>query len=109
MTNKYNVAKGSFILQNLPGYIYNIKWPDKIRQDDLWERVEHEPVAGQILMNKWGRIGHIFRKTEAITTRRVLTKNLQDKKRDRRRRDERTRCLLDRSIKISSEQRALAV
>jgi hypothetical protein len=36
--------------------IFNIKQPDKIRNEDLWEREMQEPVAEQILRRKWARL-----------------------------------------------------
>nr|KAG5693199.1 hypothetical protein BaRGS_014089 [Batillaria attramentaria] len=29
--------------------IFNIRWPEKIRNEELWERAGQEPVAKQIL------------------------------------------------------------
>ena len=34
--------------------IYNIRWPEVISNEDLWERAGQEPVAKQILKRKWG-------------------------------------------------------
>nr|KAG5709545.1 hypothetical protein BaRGS_001595 [Batillaria attramentaria] len=42
--------------------IFNIRWPEKIRNEELWERAGQEPVAKQILRRKWGWIGHTLRK-----------------------------------------------
>nr|KAG5695858.1 hypothetical protein BaRGS_006515 [Batillaria attramentaria] len=36
--------------------IFNIRWPEKIRNEELWERAGQEPVAKQILRRKWGWI-----------------------------------------------------
>jgi hypothetical protein len=36
--------------------IFNIRWPDKIGNEDLWERAREEPVAEQILRRKWARL-----------------------------------------------------
>nr|KAG5714488.1 hypothetical protein BaRGS_006934 [Batillaria attramentaria] len=33
--------------------IFNIRWPEKIRNEELWERAGQEPVAKQILRRKW--------------------------------------------------------
>nr|KAG5690935.1 hypothetical protein BaRGS_034321 [Batillaria attramentaria] len=38
--------------------IFNIRWPEKIRNEELWERAGQEPVAKQMLRRKWGWIGH---------------------------------------------------
>nr|KAG5707556.1 hypothetical protein BaRGS_001104 [Batillaria attramentaria] len=37
--------------------IFNIRWPEKIRNEELWERAGQEPVAKQILRRKWGWLG----------------------------------------------------
>nr|KAG5699123.1 hypothetical protein BaRGS_014422 [Batillaria attramentaria] len=34
--------------------IFNIRWPEKIRNEELWERAGQEPVDKQILRRKWG-------------------------------------------------------
>nr|KAG5714490.1 hypothetical protein BaRGS_006936 [Batillaria attramentaria] len=53
--------------------IFNIRWPEKIRNEELWERAGQEPVAKQILRRKWGWIGHTLRKPASSTTRQALT------------------------------------
>nr|KAG5692995.1 hypothetical protein BaRGS_011631 [Batillaria attramentaria] len=52
--------------------IFNIRWPEKIRNEELWERAGQEPVAKQILLRKWGWIGHTLRKQASSTTRQAL-------------------------------------
>nr|KAG5701256.1 hypothetical protein BaRGS_020618 [Batillaria attramentaria] len=42
--------------------IFNIRWPEKIRNEELWERAGQEPAAKQILWRKWGWIGHTLKK-----------------------------------------------
>ena len=34
--------------------IYKIRWPDKISNEDLWERAGKVSVAKQFLQRKWG-------------------------------------------------------
>nr|KAG5705076.1 hypothetical protein BaRGS_018806 [Batillaria attramentaria] len=60
--------------------IFNIRWPEKIRNEELWERAGQEPVAEQFLRRKWGWIGHTLRKPTSITTRQALTWNPQGKR-----------------------------
>nr|KAG5696029.1 hypothetical protein BaRGS_013935 [Batillaria attramentaria] len=62
--------------------IFNIRWPEKIRNEELWERAGQEPVAKQILRRKWGWIGHTLRKPASSTTRQALTWNPQGKGRE---------------------------
>ena len=66
--------------------IYNIRWPEMISNEDLWERAGQEPVVKQILKRKWGWIGHTLRKPAFSITRQALNWNRQGKrKRDRAR------------------------
>nr|KAG5703814.1 hypothetical protein BaRGS_031448 [Batillaria attramentaria] len=60
--------------------IFNFRWPEKIRNEELWERAGQEPVAKQILRRKWGWIGHTLRKPASSTTRQALTWNPQGKR-----------------------------
>nr|KAG5687140.1 hypothetical protein BaRGS_019218 [Batillaria attramentaria] len=60
--------------------IFNIRWPEKIRNEELWERAGQEPAAKQILRRKWGWIGHTLRKPASSTTRQALTWNPQGKR-----------------------------
>ena len=60
--------------------IYNIRWPEMIPNEELWERAGQEPVAKQILKRKWGWIGHTHRKPASSTTRQALTWNPQGKR-----------------------------
>ena len=61
-------------------YIYNIRWPEVISNEDLWERAGQEPVAKQILKRKWSWIGHTLRKPASSITRQALNWNLQGKR-----------------------------
>jgi len=60
--------------------IFQIRWPEKIRNEDLLERAGQEPVVKQILRRKWGWIGHTLRKPASTTTRQALTWNPQGKR-----------------------------
>nr|KAG5689671.1 hypothetical protein BaRGS_026786 [Batillaria attramentaria] len=60
--------------------ILNIRWPEKIRNEKLWERAGQEPVAKQILRRKLGWIGHTLRKPASSTTRQALTWDPQGKR-----------------------------
>ena len=60
--------------------IYHIRWQDKIRNEDLWERAGQASVDRQILQRKWGWIGHTLRKPVTSTTRQALTWNPQGKR-----------------------------
>ena len=60
--------------------IYKIKWQDKIRNEELWERADQDSVDKQILRRKWGWIGHTLRNPASSTTRQALTWNPQGKR-----------------------------
>ena len=57
--------------------IIRIRWPDKIRNEDLWERTCQKPVEEDIGKRKWKWIGHTLRKEPSSTTRQVLQWNPQ--------------------------------
>ena len=61
--------------------IYKIRWPERIRNEDLWERAGEEPVDKQILRRKWRWIGHTLRKPATNTTKQALTWNPQGTRR----------------------------
>ena len=60
--------------------IYNIRWPEKIRNEDLWQRAGQDSVYEQIMRWKWGWIGHTLRKPSSSITRQALTWNPQGKR-----------------------------
>ena len=60
--------------------IYNIRWPEMIPNEDLWERAGQEQVAEQILKTKWRWIEHTLRKPESSITRQALNWNPQGKR-----------------------------
>nr|KAG5706130.1 hypothetical protein BaRGS_025752 [Batillaria attramentaria] len=51
-------AEDQDILSTCLRRIFNIRWPEKIRNEELWERAGQEPVAKQILRRKWGDWTH---------------------------------------------------
>ena len=60
--------------------IYNIRWPEMIPNEELWERAGQEPVAKQILKRKWDWIGHTLGKPASTITCQALTWNPQGKR-----------------------------
>nr|KAG5705432.1 hypothetical protein BaRGS_004559 [Batillaria attramentaria] len=44
--------------------IFNIRWPEKIRNEELWERARQEPVAKQILRRKGNYSDNDFRRQQ---------------------------------------------
>nr|KAG5699797.1 hypothetical protein BaRGS_013517 [Batillaria attramentaria] len=58
--------------------IFNIRWPEKMRNEELWERAGQEPVAKQILRRKWGKV----QVTGTMgTSQRTYVKSLSDPRR----------------------------
>jgi hypothetical protein len=49
--------------------ILNIRWPERITNEDLWRRAKQEPIDVQIRRRKWGWIGHTLRKPPSNATR----------------------------------------
>ncbi|KAK7093635.1 hypothetical protein V1264_007344 [Littorina saxatilis] len=60
--------------------ILNIRWTDRVRNEDLWQRADQKPAAQQILRRKWGWIGHTLRKPASSITRQPLKWNPQGKR-----------------------------
>ena len=80
-TTKAVLQKTQVFINSCLRRVFRIRWPDKIRNEDLWERSGQEPVEKQILRRKWGWIGHTLRKPTSSTTRQALTWNPQGKRR----------------------------
>ena len=78
--DKDNAAEDSDILSTRLRHIYNIRWPEMISNEDLWERAGQEPAAKQILKRKWGWIGHTLQKPASSITRQALYWNPQRKR-----------------------------
>ena len=60
--------------------IYNIRWPEKITNEELWRRAKQQPLDVQIKQRKWRWIGHTLRKPPSSITRQALLWNPQGKR-----------------------------
>ncbi|XP_061171868.1 uncharacterized protein LOC133181367 [Saccostrea echinata] len=60
--------------------IFNIRWPERISNEELWKRAGQESMDVQIRQRKWGWIGHTLRKPPSSITRQALTWNPQGKR-----------------------------
>jgi len=61
----------------------NIRWFDKVRNEDLWQRAYQDGmdlINTQIKKKKWAWIGHTLRKPSNSITRQALKWNPQDKR-----------------------------
>ena len=57
--------------------ILNIRWPEVISNEDLWERTEQSRIEESIKRKKWKWIGHTLRKPGNNITRSALEWNPQ--------------------------------
>ena len=60
--------------------ILRIWWPEKIRNEELWERTSQELVKSIISRRKWSWIGHTQRKTKDNITKQALRWNPSGKR-----------------------------
>ncbi|XP_048772952.2 uncharacterized protein LOC125678500 [Ostrea edulis] len=60
--------------------IMNIRWFDKVRNEDLWKRANQAPIDIQIKKSKWSWIGHTLRKPPSSITKQALKWNPQGKR-----------------------------
>ncbi|KAL3866766.1 hypothetical protein ACJMK2_044042 [Sinanodonta woodiana] len=60
--------------------ILKIRWPERISNDELWQRTKQQPVKDDILQRRWRWIGHTLRKPAPNITRQALTWNPQGKR-----------------------------
>ncbi|VDO87487.1 unnamed protein product, partial [Schistosoma curassoni] len=65
--------------------ILQIRWPDIISNNVLWERTNQIRAEEEIRRKHWKFIGHILRKAFNCLTRQVLTWNPEGQRRRRRR------------------------
>ena len=61
-----------FINKCLVQQILRIRWPEKIRNEEQWERMGQEPVKSVISRRKWSWIGHTLRKPKDNITKQAL-------------------------------------
>jgi hypothetical protein len=62
----------------------NIKWTDKITNEELWSVAKKKPIEIQIKRRKWNWIGHTLRKEAGAIEKTALEWNPQGyRRRDR--------------------------
>src|SRR5579871_1749783 len=64
--------------------ILNIRWQDKVRNEEIWRRADQVLLDTQIKERKWRWIGHILRKPESNIARQAMTWNPQGKRKQGR-------------------------
>ena len=77
--------------------LLRIRWTDRIRNEEVWERAQHVPVDKEIGRRRWKWIGHTLRKPESNIARKALDWNPQGK-RHRGRPKESWRRVMDRDL-----------
>ena len=59
--------------------ILNIRWPEVVSNEQLWDKTKQTPIETEIRKRKWGWIGHMLRKPASNITRQALDWNPQGK------------------------------
>jgi hypothetical protein len=75
-TNQITRRLQTFINKCLGG-IMNIKWTDKITNEELWRITKQKPMEIQIKRRKWNWIGHTLRKEAGAIEKTALDWNPQ--------------------------------
>jgi hypothetical protein len=52
--------------------ILNVRWPDMISNENLWEATGEIPIGNQIKQRKWRWIGHTLRKPDGAIEKQAL-------------------------------------
>ena len=59
--------------------ILGVRWMDRVRNEELWERANQVPMEEEIKRRRWRWIGHTLRKSTASISRHSLRWNPQGK------------------------------
>ena len=60
--------------------ILRIFWPERIRNEELWNRAGQRPIREEITQRRWRWLGHTLRKPRNSITRQSLQWNPQGKR-----------------------------
>lgn len=60
--------------------IFNIRWPERITNEEHWKRSRQEPIDIHIRRRKGSWIGHTLRKPTSSFTRQALSRNQKGKR-----------------------------
>ena len=66
---KTNTNKLQTFINKCLRYVLQIRCPEMIPYEELWERTGQEQIITEIKRRKWGWIGHTLQKPATITTR----------------------------------------
>ncbi|VDP43343.1 unnamed protein product [Schistosoma margrebowiei] len=76
-TTKAIIQKILVFINSCLRKILQIRWPDTINNNVLWERTNQIPAGEEIRKKRWKWIGHTLRKAPNCVTRQALTWNPQ--------------------------------
>ena len=76
-TNTYKLQK---LINKCLRNVLQIRWPEIIPNEELWERTGQEQIITEIKRRKWRWIGHTLRKPATNITRQALSWNPQGKR-----------------------------
>ena len=77
---KTNTNKLQTFINKCLRNVLQIRWPEMIPNEELWERTGQEQIITEIKRRKWGWIGHTLQKPATNTTRQALSWNPQGKR-----------------------------
>ena len=66
---KTNANKLQTFINKCLWNVLQIRWPEMIPNEELWERTGQEQIITEIKIRTWGWIGHTLRKPATNTTR----------------------------------------
>ena len=78
-TTKSNTHNMQTFINRCLRNIINIRWPDIISNNDLWDKTGQSPIEVEIRKKKWGWIGYTLRKSPSNLTKQALDWSLQGK------------------------------
>ena len=90
---KTNMNKLQTFINKCLRNVLQIRWPEMIPNEELWERTGQEQIITEIKRRKWGWIGYALRKPATNTTRQALSWNPQGKRKVGRPRQTWRRCV----------------
>ena len=79
-TSKHVLNKLQVFVNKCLRRILNVRWPDKIRNEELWKRTNQVPIEEEIKKRKWKWIGHTLRKPPSNIAKQALKWNPQGKR-----------------------------
>ena len=92
-TTKGTIKKVQTFVNKCLRTILKIKWFDRIRNEELWERAGQAPMQQVIAERKWRWIGHTLRKPVKCIARQALKWNPQGTRSRKRPRETWRRCV----------------